>query len=182
MELEDIKEVHSHYMAILQAESFLKQYHWKLVETEDTALSAKHIQQYKSKHIAGIGSKLAAELYNLKILAPDIQTNKKNYTRFLVVENKKNDLENPKANKASIHFNADHKKGSLAKLLTVIAKGNINLSKLQSMPIPGSKFNYSFHADLEFNKKAEFDITMKKVTAMVPYLKILGVYERGKLP
>ncbi len=182
VELEDIKEVHSHYMAILQSIDFLNQYHWKMVETEDTALSAKHIHQYKSKHIAGIGSKLAAELYELKVLAADIQTNKKNYTRFLIVEKRTDSLVIPNANKASIHFHADHKKGSLAKLLTVIAKHDINLSKLQSIPIPGSKFNYSFHADLEFEENIYFVNAMYKIKFMITNLTILGVYQRGKLP
>ena len=81
--LEDIREVHSHYMALQQCLVYLDKYNWKLVETEDTALSAKHIHQHKSKHIAAIASKLAAELYGLNMIAPNIHTMKNNYTRFL---------------------------------------------------------------------------------------------------
>ena len=86
VKLEDIREVHSHTMALQQCYDFLDKYKWKLVETEDTALSAKHIQQHKSKHIAGIASKLAAELFNLEMIAPNIQTMKNNYTWFLVLQ------------------------------------------------------------------------------------------------
>ena len=86
VKLEDIKEVHSHHMAIQQCMEYLDKFEWKLVETEDTALSAKHIQQHKSKHIAGIAGKLASELFQLHILSPNIHTQKNNYTRFLILQ------------------------------------------------------------------------------------------------
>ena len=86
VKLKDIKEVHSHPMAILQCMDFLSKHNWKLVETEDTALSAKHIHQHKSKHIAGIAGKLASELFSLNIISPNIHTQKNNYTRFLIVK------------------------------------------------------------------------------------------------
>ena len=86
VQLADIKEVHSHPMALLQCLDYLEKNNWKLVESEDTALSAKHIQQHRSKHVAAVASKLAAELFNLDIIGPDIQTQKNNYTRFLVLE------------------------------------------------------------------------------------------------
>jgi prephenate dehydratase len=85
VKLEDIKEVHSHPMAILQCLDYLEKYHWKLVESEDTALSAKQVHQHKSKHVAAIASKLAANLYDLNVLSPDIHTQKNNITRFLVM-------------------------------------------------------------------------------------------------
>ena len=129
---------------------FLDKYNWKLVETEDTALSAKHIHQHKSKHIAAIASKLAAELYQLNMIAPNIHTLKNNYTRFLVLQRAETAKDIEGADKASINFHTDHSKGSLAKVLTKIAEGDINLSKLQSFPIPGSDLKYSFHADMEF--------------------------------
>ena len=150
VKLEDIREVHSHTMALQQCYDFLDKHKWKLVETEDTALSAKHVHQHKSKHIAAIASKLAADLFQLEVLAPNIQTLKNNYTRFLVLQ--RQDLAQPvnDANKASVNFHTDHSRGSLAKVLTKIAEGGINLSKLQSFPIPGSDFKYSFHGDMEF--------------------------------
>src|SRR5215211_1367977 len=86
VQLDDIREVHSHPMALQQCLNFLDKYNWKLVETEDTALSARHIHQVKSKHIAAVASKLAAELYQLDVIAPNIHTMKSNYTRFLILQ------------------------------------------------------------------------------------------------
>ena len=143
--------------------TFLEKYNWKLIETEDTALSAKHIHQHKSKHIAAIASKLAAELFNLKIIAPNIHTMKNNYTRFLVLQNINDAQPVINANKASVNFHTDHSKGSLAKVLTKIAEADINLSKLQSFPIPGSNFKYSFHADLEFNNVDQFEAVIENI-------------------
>ena len=179
--LDDIKEVHSHPMAIQQCFGFLDKYNWKLVETEDTALSAKHIQQHKNKHIAAIASKLAAELYNLDVIAPNIHTLKNNYTRFLVLQRQDATIEIEAANKASINFYTDHSKGSLAKVLTKIAEQGINLSKLQSMPIPGSDFKYSFHADMEFTNVAEFKAVIKKIELITDGLSVLGIYKNGKI-
>src|SRR6201991_4544811 len=130
VKLEDIKEVHSHTMALQQCYDFLDKYKWKLVETEDTALSAKHIHQHKSKHIAAIASKLAAELYDLNVIAPNIHTLKNNYTRFLILKREDAAINIDEADKASLNFHTDHSRGSLAKVLTAIANGGINLSKL----------------------------------------------------
>lgn len=180
VKLSDIKEVHSHHMAIQQCFGFLDKYNWKLVETEDTALSAKHIYQHRSKHVAAIASKLAAELYNLDVLAPNIHTLKNNYTRFLVLQRIEEAQEVANADKASINFFTDHSKGSLAKVLTRIADAGINLSKLQSMPIPGSDFKYSFHADLEFADVEQLNTVVKSVKNITEGLTVLGVYKNGK--
>jgi len=179
--LEDIKEVHSHYMAIQQCSGFLDKYNWKLVETEDTALSAKHIHQYKNKHAAAIAGKLAAEIYDLDIVAPNIHTLKNNYTRFLVLVHKDiaNDIVD--ADKASVNFVTGNKKGSLAKVLTVIAAEGINLSKLQSMPIPGSNFKYSFHADMEFEHEVKLNELLVKLKPITEELTVLGIYKNGKI-
>jgi prephenate dehydratase len=179
--LEDIKEVHSHPMAIQQCFGFLDKYNWKLVETEDTALSAKHIHKHHSKHVAAIASKLAAEIYQLDIIAPNIHTLKNNYTRFLVLQRAEAAQEVEGANKASINFHTDHSKGSLARVLTTIAEAGINLSKLQSMPIPGSDFKYSFHADLEFDSKDQLMNALEEVKGMTEELQVLGVYKNGKI-
>lgn len=177
--LEDIKEVHSHSMALQQCYDFLENHKWKLVETEDTALSAKHIHQHKATHIAAIASKLAAELYDLQILAPDIHTLKNNYTRFLFLEREGESDAVKDANKASVNFHTDHSKGSLAKVLTRIAEGGINLSKLQSFPIPGSDFKYSFHADMEFDSVNRFEHVIESIKPLTAALKIYGVYKKG---
>ncbi len=179
VKLEDIREVHSHPMAILQCFGFLDKYNWKLVETEDTALSAKHIRQHHSKHIAAIASKLAADIYQLNVIEPNIHTLKNNYTRFLVLERLETAKEIEGANKASINFHTDHSKGSLAKVLTKIADAGINLSKLQSFPIPGSDWRYSFHADMEFESRAQFDKMLTLINPLTEELKVYGIYKKG---
>jgi prephenate dehydratase len=181
VKLEDIREVHSHTMALQQCYDFLDKYKWKLVETDDTALSAKHIHQHKSKHIAAIASKLAAELFDLDIIAPSIQTMKNNYTRFLVLQREDKAQPVEAADKASVNFHTDHSRGSLAKVLTKIAEGGINLSKLQSFPIPGSDFKYSFHADMEFDSVEQFEKIIEEIKPLTAELKIYGVYKNGKI-
>ena len=177
--LEDIREVHSHYMALQQCLEYLDKYNWKLVETEDTALSAKQVHTHKSKHIAAIASKLAAELFGLNIIAPNIHTMKNNYTRFLILQRDDQVTTIDKADKASVNFHTDHSKGSLARVLTTIADGGINLSKLQSFPIPGSNFKYSFHADMEFEGLEQFYNVIEKIKPLTEEVKIYGVYKRG---
>lgn len=181
VKLEDIKEVHSHPMAIQQCFGYLDKFNWKLVETEDTALSAKHIHQHRTKHIAAIASKLAGEIYQLHNIAPNIHTLKNNYTRFLVLQRAEMVQEIPDANKASINFHTDHSKGSLAMVLTKIAEGGINLSKLQSMPMPGSDFKYLFYADLEFETKLQLDNVLNEIKNNTEALQVLGVYKNGKV-
>ncbi len=180
--LEDIREVHSHPMALLQCIEYLEKYNWKLIETEDTALSAKLVHQHRSKHIAAVASKLAAELYGLNILAPNIQTLKNNYTRFLVLQLPSRSNEIAGSNKASVVFQTDHSKGSLAKVLTRISDDEINLSKLQSMPIPGSDWKYSFHADMEFEHLDQFNTVIQNIKPLTIDLKVYGVYKNGKIP
>jgi len=179
VKLDDIREVHSHTMALQQCYDFLDKHKWKLVETDDTALSAKHIHQHKSKHIAAIASKLAAELYSLDVIAPNIHTLKNNYTRFLYLQREENAISIEDANKASVNFHTDHSKGSLAKVLTKISDGGINLSKLQSFPIPGSDFKYSFHVDMEFDNAEQFNKVIEDITPLTAAIKIYGVYKRG---
>ncbi len=180
VKLEDIREVHSHPMAILQCTEFLDKHNWKLVETEDTALSAKHVHQHRSKHIAAIASKLAAEIYQLDMIAPNIHTLKNNYTRFLVLQRAGEAMEIENADKASINFHTDHSRGSLARVLSNIANAGINLSKLQSMPIPGSDFKYSFHADLEFETRQQLTKALAMIKDKTDVLQVLGIYKNGK--
>jgi prephenate dehydratase len=179
--LEDIREVHSHPMALLQCIDYLEEHpSWKLVETEDTALSARHIHQRHSKHVAVIASKLAAELYDLNLIAPRIQSNKNNYTRFLFIEPQQTGEEATGVDKASINFHTDHSRGSLVKALTKISDAGINLSKLQSVPIPEKEWKYSFHADLEFETIEQFNKVMEEVKTVTESLNVLGVYKKGK--
>ncbi len=179
VQLEDIREVHSHTMALQQCFDFLDQYKWKLVETEDTALSARQVHRHQSRHIAAIAGKLAAGLYQLKVIAPDIQTLKDNYTRFLVLQRAEMAGTTVNADKASVRFHTNHTRGSLAKVLTVIAAGGINLSKLQSMPLPGTAFQYSFHADLEFGSAQQFWEVIEAIRPLTEELHIYGIYKKG---
>ena len=175
----EIREVHSHPMALLQCIDYLEKYNWKLVETEDTALSAKHIYQHHSRHIAAIAGTLAAELYHLDVIAPDIQTQKDNYTRFLVLQPATGQTAGNEVNKASVTFRTDHSKGSLAKVLAAIASNDINLSKLQSMPIPDSAWQYMFYADMEFETLSQFEKTTEQMRHKTESLKVLGIYKNG---
>ncbi|MDB5246173.1 MAG: chorismate mutase [Segetibacter sp.] len=182
VQLSDIKEVHSHPMALLQCLDFLEQHHsWKLVETDDTALSARFVHRHKSKHTAAIASKLAAELYELEMIAPDIHTLKNNYTRFLMVQRKDDAQVVEDADKASVYFETDHSKGSLARVLTLIAAAGTNLTKLQSMPIPGSDFLYGFYADMEIESLHQFDTVIQEMQAVTAHLKVFGKYKKGVL-
>jgi len=181
VKLEDIREVHSHHMALLQCIDFLEKHPgWKLVETEDTALSAKHLQQHRSRHHAAIASKLASELFGLDMIVPNIHTMKNNYTRFLILKREDNATAVREPDKASVNFHTDHSRGSLARVLTKIADGGINLSKLQSFPIPGSEWEYSFHADMEFENIDQFNQVIEAITPITAELKIYGVYKKGK--
>jgi prephenate dehydratase len=179
VELGEIREVHSHPMAIQQCLDYLDRFDWKLVETEDTALSAKLLHQHHHKHAAAIASKLAAELFGLEVRTANIQTMKNNYTRFLILRHQDLGLRVPHADKASVNFHTDHSKGSLARVLTIIAQGGINLSKLQSFPIPGSDWQYSFHADMEFESLDQFHQVMESIKPVTEGLRIYGIYKKG---
>jgi len=180
VKLEDIREVHSHPMAIQQCFDFLDKYNWKLIETEDTALSAKHIYQRHSRHAAAIAGRLAAELFSLDIIVPNIHTMKHNYTRFLILQREEETRQHDDADKASVNFHTDHSRGSLARVLTRISEGGINLSKLQSFPIPGSDWKYSFHADMEFETVEQFNRVIEEIRPITDHLKVYGVYRKGK--
>ncbi len=184
--INDIKEVQSHPMALAQTEKFFKKHkEIKLIATEDTALSAKHIADNKLKDVAAIASELASQLYNLEIIEHGIETNKKNFTRFLIVTDKAKTevdelLEDDKINKASIVFSLSHEEGSLSKILTILAFYNINLSKIQSLPIIGHEWEYMFYADLVFNDYTRYLQSLDAIRPLCRNLKIMGEYEKGR--
>ena len=179
--LADIQEVHSHPMALLQCADYLNQYpHWKLVETEDTALSAQRLREQQRPGVAAVAGHLAAELFDLTVLAADIQSEKQNYTRFLVVARPDEAPLVEQPTKASLYFEAPHTTGSLARILTAVAERGVNLSKLQSCPQPGRTWHYFFHADLEFNDPAQLEETLAALTPLTEGLQLLGAY-RGEL-
>jgi prephenate dehydratase len=179
--IDDIKEVYSHPMAILQCQKFFEDYpDIKLIDSNDTALSAKKIQNEKLKNIGAIASRLANEKYGLEILFAGIETNKKNYTRFLILGEKNGDNHPSVVNKSSLHFTVSHKFGSLAKVLTTFSFYNINLSKIQSMPIVGKEWQYQFYADVEFDDYEIYRQSLEAVKLFTGELNILGEYKKGK--
>ncbi|MCB2378569.1 prephenate dehydratase [Hymenobacter sp. BT635] len=179
-QLADIQEVHSHPMALLQCADFLSQHGpWRLVETEDTALSAQRIREGLRTGTAAVAGQLAAELFDLEILGKDIHSEKKNYTRFLVVARPENAVAVEQPNKASVYFHTTHAQGSLAQVLIRIADQGINLSKLQSFPIPAKTWHYYFHADLEFDDPAQLEAALREMKSVTEGLEVLGVYHKG---
>ena len=177
----DLKEVYSHPMAIAQCKKFFLQHpHIHLVEAEDTALSAKNIADGQTSGIGAIASSLAAEMYGLEILAPGIETNKQNHTRFLVLERENEFQINEAANKVSLCFSISHQVGSLHKVLSVMAAYELNLTKIQSIPISGKKWEYFFFVDFICDGQMQWQQGIESLKPLVHDLKILGVYKQGK--
>jgi prephenate dehydratase len=179
--MEQINEIHSHPMALLQCRKFLEQYpNVQIAESNDTALSAKEIKENHIKHRAAIASKRAAQLYGLDIIAADIHDNKRNFTRFLILapSSAKAHLPN-EINKSSISFRAHHTPGSLAKVLTIIGEHNINLTKIQSLPVIGEEWQYYMYADLEFEDAESYKKMLKEIEPYTTSLKVLGEYKQG---
>jgi len=178
--IKDIREVYSHPMAILQCQHFFdKHEHIRLIESVDTALSAKDIRDNQLMGIGAIASDLAADKYSLDVLAGGIETNKMNYTRFLILGENGNGKDH-ESNKSSIFFALAHEIGCLSKVLSILSYYNINLAKVQSMPIIGKDWEYHFYVDLEFD---DYNLYQQSLTAIVPFtsdLGILGEYTKGK--
>jgi prephenate dehydratase len=176
--IEEIQEVHSHPMALLQCMDFLKKYpNIKLVEDKDTAETARRIHQNKIKGIAAIGSKVAAKMYDLNIISPEIQTVNNNKTRFFIVSKNENQLHKDEINKASLKFELDDTPGSLATVLNVMTNCKLNLTKIQSMPIIETPFQYSFFVDVVFEKYKHYEKATKILEIMTNHFKVLGEYE-----
>ena len=179
--IEDIKEVHSHPMAILQCMDFLKQYpNIKLVEDKDTAETARRIQEKQLTGIAAIASKVASEMYDLDIIAPEIQTIKNNMTRFVIIKKQNSFLPENEINRASIKFELDHKRGSLAAVLNVMSDCKLNLTKIQSLPKIETPWKYSFFVDVTFEKYEDFAKAKSLLNIMAEYFKVLGEYKNTK--
>lgn len=179
---EDVTEIHSHPMAILQCLDFIESQgdkKYKIVETSDTALSAKEIRDQNQTTTAAIAGELAAELYGLKIVAHNINTVKNNYTRFLVLERADKVMPNMDINKASIYFETTHKGGSLISVLKCFEANNINMTKLQSYPIPSDPFHYLFHTDIEFETVGDFEKAITAAKDVCNDLFICGIYTRA---
>ena len=180
----DLTEVNSHPVALAQCREFLNHHpELKVVETEDTAGSAQDIRDHRLRGHAAICSKYAAGLYGMKILQEGIETNKHNFTRFLIVCDQwiaEDMKERSKVNKASITFCTPHSQGSLSKVLTIFAFYNINLTKIQSLPIIGREWEYMFYADVVFDDYLRYKQSISAVTPLTKSLKILGEYAEGE--
>lgn len=179
--LEDLKEVHSHPIAIAQCREFFSHHpHIQLVETVDTALSARNIKENQSKDIGAIASTLAAEYYELDIIAAGIETNKKNHTRFLVLERTDKVQEQTEVEKVSLCFAVDHQPGSLYKVLAVLAAYNVSLTKIQSTPIIGRPWEYRFFVDFIMEGNMSNDQAIQAIEPLTKELKVLGKYAKGQ--
>ena len=182
----DITEVNSHPIALMQCREFLSQHpNIKVVEGEDTALSAEIIQKEHLKGHAAICSKAAAKLYGMKVLQEGIETNKHNFTRFLVVADpwqvdELNRHRTHEVNKASLVFTLPHTEGSLSQVLSILSFYRINLTKIQSLPIIGREWEYQFYVDVMFDQLLRYKQALAAISPLTKELKILGEYENGK--
>jgi prephenate dehydratase len=180
--IDDIVEVHSHPIALLQCGVFFSQFpHIKLIESADTAETAQRIFNENLFGVAAVASTAAADLYELDILASGIHTVKSNKTRFVVLKNVRKDLPKDQINKASIKFELDDTPGSLATVLNVMNNCKLNLTKIQSMPIIETPFQYSFFVDAVFEKYKHYEKAKKILEIMTTHFKVLGEYRRGDL-
>ncbi|WP_139959930.1 prephenate dehydratase [Flavicella sediminum] len=178
--IEDIKEVYSHPMALLQCQKFFRQYpHIALIEDKDTADVAKRINEKQLKGVGAVASTLAAEIYDLVVLASGIQTIKDNHTRFVIVE-KETKSKGALVTKASIKFVLHDHSGSLGEVLMELAKYRVNLSKIQSLPIIEKPWEYAFFADLVFEDYQEYKNALNDIKEKVSSCKVLGEYKKNK--
>jgi prephenate dehydratase len=179
--IQEIKEVFSHPMALLQCKEFFKQHpHIKLIEDTDTAEVAKRISEGQLQGVAAIASAQAAQLFGLEILANSIQTIKHNETRFVIVERNQIEQNTATINKASVKFLLDHKRGSLAAMLNVVSDCNLNLTKIQSLPKIDTPWKYAFFVDITFDKYSDYEKGKAIMKLMAEEFKILGEYKNAK--
>ncbi len=179
--IEEIREVHSHPMALLQCKAFFKKYpQIKLIEAADTADAARLIFEAQKKGIAAIAPKAAAAIYGLNVLAESIQTIKNNITRFVIVQKKNGSLPPTEINKASLKFILDHQRGSLAAILNVMSDCLLNLTKIQSLPVIETPGKYAFFVDVTFDTFEQYEKARQILKIMALEFKILGEYADAK--
>ena len=182
--IHDIKEVNSHPIALMQCTEFLDTLpNAKVVEKDDTALSALWISENQLKGHAAICGKLAAEIYHMEVLAEGIETNKRNFTRFVIIADRwiaDEMLKGEDKNKASLVFAVPHTSGSLSKVLSVLSFYDMNLSKIQSLPIVGREWEYLFYVNLNFTDYLRYKQALDAIRPLTKDLKILGEYAEGR--
>lgn len=175
--IEDLREVRTHYMAINQTREFFKDYPWiRLVESEDTAKSAADVAEGRLMGVGAVASLLAADLYGLEIMAESIETYKQNFTRFLVFDDALEVAEDD-VDKASMCFTLSHTPGSLAHVLTILSFYGMNLTRIQSLPIPGQEWQYFFYVDIKFDDYVRYEQALAAVRPLMEDLNILGEYK-----
>lgn len=175
--LEDIREVRTHYMAINQTRDFFeRECPWiKVVESEDTAKSAAEVARERLHGVGAVASVFAAKLYGLEVLRESIETYKENFTRFVILDDT---LEIPadRTDKASLCFTLPHTPGSLSHILTILSFYGMNLTRIQSLPIPGRQWQYFFYADIRFETYERYSQALSAVRPLVEDLQVLGEY------
>jgi len=180
--ISEIKEVYSHPMALLQCKEFFKEHpHIKLVEDTDTAEVARRIHEGQVKNIAAIASGLAAEIFEMNILAESIQTIKHNETRFVIVKRENHEISENEINKASLKFELSSKRGSLATILNVMSDCKLNLTKIQSLPKIETPWFYAFFVDVTFENYQDYKKAQSIIEIMATDFKVLGEYKNAKL-
>jgi len=178
VKFEDVKYVTSHPIAIRQCVDFFDEYpHLNIVESNDTAACAKRIRDEQLTDTVAIANTLAAQLYGLDVLERRIESNKKNFTRFLILTHHEN-TEKKQPDKASLCFQVSNKVGSLAKVLNIFAVEGVNMSKIQSMPILGKRNEYNFYVDIEWDEPKQYDKAIRQILKYTHNFNILGEYER----
>jgi prephenate dehydratase len=180
VKLKDVTCIESHPMAIRQCSEYLHALNGiEIRESDDTALSAKRVKEGKLKTTAAIANEFAAKKYGLQILEKRIETHKKNFTRFLFLARKAQ--QDNSATKASLSFEVANEAGSLAEALMTFKTNNINLTKIQSIPVIGKPNEYSIHVDVEWKRRKNYDDAMKQVLRQVKNLSVLGEYKKAKI-
>ena len=178
VKFEDIKYVISHPIAIRQCSDFLYDHpQIQIIEKNDTAACAKEIREMELKDTVAIAGAEAAKVYNLEILESRIESNKKNFTRFLILSHQKEEVEG--ANKASLVFQVKNEIGSLAKILDIFAKNRLNLSKIQSMPVIGKPNRYNFYVDLQFEHLNDYKNSFPEFLPLTSNLTVMGLYKNN---
>jgi len=188
--LSDIREIHSHPVAIQQYNLILEEMRHKgvkVVESIDTALSAKWIRDENLRGIGAVASKNAAELYDLDIIAEGVEADKMNFTRFLLVTGNEEivalkNAEEKNKDKALVCFSLPHKVGSLSQILSILSYYDINLTKIQSLPIVGKAWEYLFHIDLLYQDYNQYKLALDAIRPLTAHLEILGEYQQGQMP
>lgn len=176
---EQVKYVTSHPIAIRQCVDFFDEYpHLKIVESSDTAACAKRISEEKLTDTVAIANTLAAKLYGLDIIERRIESNKKNFTRFLILTTHEKAAKQASANKASLCFQVSNQVGALAKVLNIFANQGVNMSKIQSMPVLGKRNEYNFYVDVEWEESKHYDTAVKQILKYTHNFNILGEYKR----